>query len=94
MRGGDLGWLNPGAVAPDFDAAMSRLEDGEVSEPFRTSWGWHIVRMEGRRDHDNTEEVRRARARNAIFNRKANEELAAWLGQLRDSAFVRVRPSE
>ena len=94
VRGGDLGWLNPGVVTPGFDAAMNRLEDGDVSEPFRTSWGWHIVRVEGRRDHDNTEEVRRARARNAIFNHKANEELVAWLGQLRDSAFVRVRLSE
>ena len=94
VRGGALGWLNPGSVGPRFEAVLNRLIEGEVSEPFRTSWGWHIVRVTERRDHDSTEEVRRARARNAIFNRKANEELAAWLGQLRDNAFIRYRLSE
>ena len=94
VRGGELGWLSPGAITPEFDAAMNPLADGEVSDPFRTSWGWHIVRVEGRRNHDSTEEVRRARARNAVFNRKANEALATWLRQLRDGAFVRVRLSE
>ena len=94
VRGGDLGWLSTGAVGPRFDAAMNALPEGELSEPFRTAWGWHIVRVLERREHDNTEEVRRARARNAIFNRKANGELADWLGQLRDNAFVRFRLSE
>ena len=73
---------------------MNALGDGELSEPFRTAWGWHIVRVMERRDHDNTEDVRRARARNAVFNRKANEELIAWLGQLRDNAFIRIRLDE
>lgn len=91
VRGGDLGWLNPGAVTPEFDAVMGGLREGELSEPFKSMWGWHIVRVLERRDHDNSEEVRRARARDAVFQRKANKELAAWLGQLRDSAFVRVR---
>ena len=94
VRGGDLGWLNPGAVTPRFQAEMDRLQPGELGEPFQSSWGWHIVRVLERRDHDNTDEAHRARARNAIFERKANEELIAWLGQLRDSAFVRFRTGE
>ena len=94
VRGGDLGWLNPGEAAPDFEAVMNGLSEGELSEPFKSSWGWHIVRVLARRDHDNTEEVRRAQARNAIFQRKANEELVAWLGALRDNAFVRIRLGE
>ena len=73
---------------------MDGLAEGELSEPFKSSWGWHVVRVLARRDHDNTEEVRRTQARNAIFQRKANEELAAWLGELRDNAFVRIRLGE
>ena len=94
VRDGDLGWLNPGETAPDFEAVMDGLSEGELSQPFKTSWGWHLLRVLARRDHDNTEEVRRAQARNAIFQRKANEELVAWLGALRDNAFVRIRLGE
>ena len=94
MRGGDLGWLSPGGTPPDFEAEMDRLQEGELSEPFKSSWGWHILRVLERRDHDNTEEVRRSHARNAIFQRKANEELTAWLGELRDNAFIRIRLGE
>ena len=94
VRGGDLGWLNPGETTPGFEAIMDGLSEGELSEPFKSPWGWHLLRVLARRDHDNTEEVRRAQARNAIFQRKANEELTAWLGELRDNAFVRVRLGE
>ena len=94
VRGGDLGWLSPGGAAPEFEAVVNAMEEGELSEPFKSSFGWHLVRVLDRRDHDNTEEVRRARARNAVFQRKANEELTAWLGELRDNAFVRIRLGE
>ena len=91
VRGGDLGWLSPGDAAPDLQAVMDGLQEGELSQPFKTEWGWHLVKVLARRDHDNTEEVRRTRARNAIYQRKADEELTAWLSQLRDNAFVRIR---
>ena len=94
VRGGDLGWLSPGDAAPEFEAVVNAMEEGEVSEPFKSSFGWHLVRVLARRDHDNTEEVRRAQARNAVFQRKANEALTAWLGELRDNAFVRIRLGE
>ena len=94
VRGGDLGWLSPGEVAPEFETMMNAMEEGELSEPFKSSFGWHLVRVLARREHDNTEEVRRAQARNAVFQRKANEELTAWLGELRDNAFVRIRLGE
>lgn len=90
VRGGDLGWLNPGDTAPDLQAVMDGMREGELSEPFKSSWGWHLLRVLARRDHDNTEEVRRAQARHAIYQRKADEELTIWLSQLRDNAFVRV----
>lgn len=90
VRGGDLGWLNPGDLTPDVQAVMDAMQEGELSEPFRSSWGWHLLQVLARRDHDNTEEVRRARARQAIYRRKVDEEVAAWLTQLRDNAFVRI----
>ena len=90
VRGGDLGWLNPGDATPDFQAVMDGMREGELGEPFKSSWGWHLLRVLARRDHDNTEEVRRAQARHAIYQRKADEELTAWLSQLRDNAFVRI----
>ena len=90
VRGGDLGWLNPGDATPDFQAVMDGMREGELGEPFRSSWGWHLLRVLARRDHDNTEEVRRAQARHAIYQRKADEELTAWLSQLRDNAFIRI----
>lgn len=92
VRGGDLGWLSPGMAPPTFQAMMDGLDEGALSEPFRSASGWHLLKVGKRRNHDNTEEVRRSRARSAIFERKAGEELAAWLGRLRDSAFVRIRP--
>ena len=94
VRGGDLGWLSPGDAAPEFEAVVNTMEEGDLSEPFKSSFGWHLVWVLARRDHDNTEEVRRAQARNTVFQRKANEELTAWLGELRDNAFVRIRLGE
>ena len=91
VRGGDLGWLSPGVAPPDFEAVMDGLGEGELSEPFESTSGWHLLKVQERRNHDNTEEVERNRARNAIFERKASEELSAWIGRLRDSAFIRVR---
>ncbi len=94
VRGGDLGWLNPGGTIPELQAVMDRMEEGELSEPFKSAWGWHLLRVFGRRNHDNTEEVRRAQARNAVYQRKADEELTAWLRQLRDNAFIRIHLGE
>lgn len=94
VRSGDLGWLSPGTVDPIFEEAMGRLGRDEVSAPFRSSFGWHLVKVLGHREYDDSEEVRRNRARRALFERKAGEALRAWLGQLRDTAFVKLRLDE
>jgi len=90
-NGGDLGWSSPGELVPEFEAVMNELEPGEISEPFQTQFGWHILQVLDRRQHDNTEEIRRARAREVIWQRKVNEARESWLQQMRDDAYVEYR---
>jgi peptidyl-prolyl cis-trans isomerase SurA len=93
-RGGDLGWVNPGDTVPAFERVMQSLREGEISDPFRTQFGWHVVQVVARRDHDDTEQVRRTRAREQIRARKLDEEIQNWLRQLRDEAYVELRLEE
>lgn len=87
-NGGDLGWVNPGDLVPKFEKVMNGLKVGQVSQPFRTEFGWHIVQVLGRRKHDSTKDIIRTKAREAIFHRKLQEEREAWLRELRDEAYV------
>jgi peptidyl-prolyl cis-trans isomerase SurA len=89
--GGDLGWAASGIFAPDFQTQIDALKDGEMSAPFRSSFGWHIARVLERRSRDVTEETRRGRARTAIQNRKVAEEYDGWLRKLRQEAYVEYR---
>lgn len=88
VNGGDLDWVGPGATVPEFEAAMLALQDGEISEPFRTQFGWHILQVLGRRQMDTTEEMFRQRAFEQLQDRKAEQQLQLWLRQLRDESFV------
>ncbi len=90
-QGGDLGWSGPGTFVPDFDAAIANLKDNEISEPFHTQFGWHIAQMLGRRRIDNTGDVRRHDAAEAIRASKADEETELWLRRLRDEAYVEYK---
>ncbi|HLJ38285.1 MAG TPA: peptidylprolyl isomerase [Steroidobacteraceae bacterium] len=89
--GGDLGWAGPGSFAPDFEQRVLKMKDGEVSEPFRTQFGWHLVQMLGHRQYDNTDEVKRRKALEAIRASKADEETELWLRRLRDDAYVEFK---
>jgi peptidyl-prolyl cis-trans isomerase SurA len=90
-KGGDLGWLSPGDTVPDFENAMSKLAPGDISEPVKTRFGWHLIQVMEYRDHDNTEEFERNRVKNLIRSRKYDEELLLWLRRLRDEAYVEFR---
>ena len=90
-KGGDLGWLSPGDTVPDFEEAMNTLGPGEISPPVKTRFGWHLIQVEGYRDHDSTEEFERNKARNLLRSRKYDEELFLWLRRLRDEAYVEYR---
>lgn len=90
-KGGDLGWVNPGDLVPPFEEAMNQLAPGELSDPVRTQFGWHLIQVLERRQHDSTDDYRRAQARNLIRKRKTEEELQLWLRRLRDEAYVEYR---
>ncbi len=91
IKGGDLGWTTPGALVPEFQKMMDSMEPGQVSEPFKTNYGWHILEVLERREHDNSESVKRSKARFAIRNRKLEEAMQNWTRQLRDEAYVEYR---
>ena len=88
---GDLGWSIPGKLVPEFQRVLDGLEINETSEPFKSRFGWHIAQVLGRRNHDNTESIKRARARKVIGDRKLNEALQDWYRGLLDEAYVEYR---
>ncbi len=90
-EGGSLGWTNPGTFVPEFEAQLNSLSEGAISQPFRTEFGWHIVQLLGRREIDNSAEVRRQRAFAAIRESRAEEETELWLRRLRDEAYVEYK---
>jgi peptidyl-prolyl cis-trans isomerase SurA len=90
-QGGDLGWTGPGSFVPEFEQRLNALQDGEISEPFKTQYGWHIVQMLGHRQFDNTDEVKRRKAMEAIRASKADEETEIWLRRIRDEAYVEYK---
>jgi peptidyl-prolyl cis-trans isomerase SurA len=89
--GGDLGWTGPGAFVPEFEKQLAQLQPDEISQPFRTQFGWHIIQLLGRRQFDTTDEVRHQRAFAAIREAKADEETELWLRRLRDEAYVEYK---
>ncbi|VAW78744.1 Periplasmic chaperone and peptidyl-prolyl cis-trans isomerase of outer membrane proteins SurA [hydrothermal vent metagenome] len=86
--GGELGWVTPGQMVPEFEKAMNKLEVGEVSQPIKSRFGYHLIQVTDRREQDNTKDHRRAQARESIRKRKTDEELEIWLRRLRDESYV------
>jgi len=93
-EGGELDWLNPGDMTRAFDKAIDRLQPGELSAPFRTQFGWHIVQLIERREQDQTDTLLEAQAREAVRGRKASEQEELWRRRLRDEAYIEYRVAE
>lgn len=94
LSGGDLGWSLPGQFVPEFEEAMARTDVGDISMPFRSEHGWHILQVEDRRQQDMSERVKRNQAKNMLRNRRFEEELPIWLQEIRDEAYVEVKLPE
>ncbi len=89
--GGDLGWVSPGDTVPEFEQAMNALLPGQVSQPVRTPFGWHLIKVIERRSQDVSEQKQRETARKTIHARKADAVTQEWLQQLRDQAYVEYK---
>ncbi|WP_329601630.1 peptidylprolyl isomerase [Paraburkholderia antibiotica] len=92
-QGGDLGWISPGETVPEFERAMNSLQDGQISDPVRSEYGYHLIQVLGRRDAEGSVSQQMDLARQAIGQRKAEQAYADWLRELRDTAYVEVKPS-
>ena len=90
-KGGDLGWFKPGTMVPEFDEAVNNLQIGDISELVRSSFGYHIIEVLGRRTHDDADELIREKARSALKKRKIAEEKELFYHRIRDEAFVEIR---
>jgi len=90
-KGGDLGWTGPGIFVPEFQAVADSLPIGQLSEPFQSPFGWHILEVMGRRTYDTTDDIQRREAIMAIRNAKLEEETELWVRRIRDEAFVEYR---
>lgn len=89
--GGDLGWLNPAQLVPQFSKVMKTLPIGKLSQPFHSPFGWHLIEVTGKRELNNTEQMLRNQAQNILFQRKRAEALNIWLRRLRDESYVDIR---
>ncbi|WP_448546438.1 peptidylprolyl isomerase SurA [Thalassotalea fusca] len=90
VRGGDLGWADPNKYDPAFSDALARLDVDKYHEPFRSSFGWHLVQLTGRRTLDATEQMNENKAYQLLYRRKYGMEEARWLKEIRDQAFIEV----
>lgn len=91
LKGGELGWSTPGMFVAEFEQTMSGIALNEVSEPFRSQYGWHILQVTDRRMQDFSDNILRNGAENLLRQRKFAEELQVWLQEIRDEAFVEIK---
>lgn len=91
QEGGDLGWTTPGQLVPEFQEAMNNTDEGAISDPFKSRYGYHIVKVRDRREKDITDDLHERLARNAIHQRKFKEELDIWLRKIRDEAYIDIK---
>jgi len=91
VRGGDLGWSTPGTMVPEFEQRMNALANNEMSEVFKSRFGWHLIQLHDRREQNMADEYQRSQAREQIHSRKMAEEVDNWLRELRDSSYVEYR---
>lgn len=94
LNGGEYDWTDPTTYVPAFRNTLLSLEKNELSEPFRTQFGWHIVQLLDKRIADKTEQAKKNRAHGLLFNRKFKEESLKWMNEIREQAYIDVFPTK
>ena len=92
-KGGELGWVTPDKLVPEFSNEMDKLAIDSISEPFKTAFGWHIAQVLERRSSNDTNAKLREKAQMILHNRKFEEKLAQWQRQMRDESYVKFSDS-
>lgn len=90
LKGGELGWVEPGSLVKPFEEAMNKLTANQISEPVQSQFGWHLIQVLDRKDKDNASEHKKNLVREAIRKRKIEEETELWLRRLRDEAYIEI----
>jgi peptidyl-prolyl cis-trans isomerase SurA len=86
--GGDIGWMEPGATVKEYETAANQLKEGELSQPIRSQFGWHLIEVTGRREVDETEQNKRNKIHSQLLEQKQREVFDLWKRRLRDEAYV------
>jgi len=94
VRGGDLGWVDPNTYDPAFRDVLATLNIDEYHKPFRSSFGWHLVQLTGRRTLDATQQMNTRKVQNILYNRKFGMESARWMKETRDEAYIEILEAE
>ncbi|MGB2259898.1 MAG: peptidylprolyl isomerase [Porticoccaceae bacterium] len=94
LKNGELGWSTPGMFVPEFEETMNNIALNEVSAPFSSQFGWHILQVTERRNQDFSSNILRNNAQNMLRQRKYEEELQVWLQEIRDEAFIEIKGSD
>ena len=89
-KGGELGWMNPGQTVPGFEKAMNSLKPGQLSQPVKSSYGFHLIQVLERRKQDIGDQLDRSKARKQLQMRKSEERYQQWLRQLQDEAYIQI----
>ncbi|MFT5084425.1 MAG: peptidyl-prolyl cis-trans isomerase SurA [Lentisphaeria bacterium] len=91
LSGGELGWSSPGQFVPIFESTMNDLEKDDISQPFESQFGWHILQVMDRRQEDMTEQAIRGKAGNVLMSRRFEDEIQLWIQEMRDNAFIDIK---
>ncbi|WP_293264227.1 peptidylprolyl isomerase [Neptunomonas sp.] len=90
-EGGDLSWTSPGQMVPEFDQVVARTSINEISSPFESRFGWHILEVQDRRTQDMGDKILESQAKATISKRKFTEELGNWVREIRSAAYVEIK---
>lgn len=94
VKGGDLGWVNPGELVPEFEKAMNALSPNQISRPVKTQFGWHLIQVLARKQIDDSEGFKKQQVRQFLHQRKFAEAVQSWQQHLRTDAFIQITEKE